>query len=177
MVSQIEATRSRHVSQSGSSVFSLVYLLLFLFFYYCCYCVVCRLLTVQMTWMAPSSWMLRRKKRENDVALSHSPQTRLVLSLTPPSFVILFTFFVVLSQSYFMVLCCFILLTGDVAFRLHRAPSFLIVKRNERATWRSLIHSLKRICGELIAAGSLLFCHFSHLLFCRFFCCFLSFSL
>ena len=34
----------------------------------------------------------------------------------------------------------FHLLTGDVAFRLHRAPSFLTVKRNERETWRS--HSL-----------------------------------
>ena len=63
-----------------------------------------------MTWMAPSSLMLRRKERENDVALSHSPQTDLVLSFTPPSFVVLFAFL------------SFCSLTGDVEMPSSRRP-------------------------------------------------------
>ena len=34
------------------------------------------------------------------------------------------------------------------------APSSLTLRRTERATWHSLIRSLKRFCGELIAADS-----------------------
>ena len=51
-------------------------------------------------------------------------------------YVPLFSHFVSLLFRHFML---FRLLTGDVAFCLHRAPSFLTVKRNERVTWHSLI--------------------------------------
>ena len=48
------------------------------------------------------------------------------------------------SLLWFCLILVFVVLfrlpTGDVEY-LHRAPPFLTVMRNERATWRSLIHS------------------------------------
>ena len=59
--------------------------------------------------------------------------------------------------SSFYAVC---LLTGDVAFRLHRAPSILMGKRNERATWRSLIRR-KRESAVSYSPQVLLFFLFS----------------
>ena len=62
-------------------------------------------LPVQMMWMVSSSLTLRRKERESDVALSHSPQTVLVLSFSS-CFVVYFLFrrFVVFLFSHFVTL-------------------------------------------------------------------------
>ena len=51
-VSQIDATRSRHVSRSGSSVVRVIFSLVcfFFIFFIIIITVFCRLLTVQMTW-------------------------------------------------------------------------------------------------------------------------------
>ena len=118
--------------------------------------------------MAPSSLTSRRNERATWRSLIRCK-------------VLIFCRFVSLLFRRFML---FHLLTGDVAFRLHRAPSILTMKRNERAAWRSLIRR-KRESEVSYSPQVLLFffffsfvvlsiCAFAVLSFCQF--CFVVFS-